>query len=232
MTLGAIELNTIYTGDARELAKGIPDGSVDLILCDPVYWQIDDYRWLAQEGRRVLKPFGNCIAEVGTYYLFDAMNAMAESLDYYWLISETLTFAAAFFARKIAQLHKPFLWFANGLQNCPERRFMIDRVHSPKCKSFHKWGDGIGTMIPIIDRLTPRGGIVFDPFCGGGTVAAACKELARNFIACEIDAPMAQRARDRLYAMPEPLPFLYADSVQGGLFDGMADTLRQVGGAN
>jgi hypothetical protein len=42
--------NGIYCGDARELAKAIPDESVDLIFTDPIYDRIDDYRWL-REGR-------------------------------------------------------------------------------------------------------------------------------------------------------------------------------------
>ena len=33
--LGNFDLNRIYTGDARILAKGIPDASVDLIFTDP-----------------------------------------------------------------------------------------------------------------------------------------------------------------------------------------------------
>jgi DNA modification methylase len=35
--LGPYELNTIMTGDARELAKAIPDESVDLLVEDPPY---------------------------------------------------------------------------------------------------------------------------------------------------------------------------------------------------
>ena len=35
--LGPYELNTIVTGDARELAKAIPDESVDLLVEDPPY---------------------------------------------------------------------------------------------------------------------------------------------------------------------------------------------------
>ena len=45
--IGPYELDRIITGDARELAKAIPDESVDLIFTDPVYDRIDDYRWLA-----------------------------------------------------------------------------------------------------------------------------------------------------------------------------------------
>ena len=148
----------------------------------------------------------------------------------FWIFftAERLTwYAAAFFARRIAQLHKPYLWFAKGLVNCPDRRFMIDRVHSPKNKAYHKWGDGVGTMIPIIDRLTIKEQIIFDPFCGGGTVEAACKQLNRNFLAFEINEETAQKARQRLYEMPEMLPFMYHDSYQGKLFEGMESAAEQ-----
>ena len=54
--LGAFELNHIYTGDAKELTKDIPNESIDLIFTDPVYQNLDDYEWLAQEAARLLKP--------------------------------------------------------------------------------------------------------------------------------------------------------------------------------
>lgn len=59
--LGPYDLNTIVTGDARELAEAIPDNSVDLIFTDPVYDKIDDYRWLAETASRVLKPDRACL---------------------------------------------------------------------------------------------------------------------------------------------------------------------------
>lgn len=36
--LGPYLLNSIVTGDARELAKKLPDGSIDLIVMDPPYF--------------------------------------------------------------------------------------------------------------------------------------------------------------------------------------------------
>ena len=63
--LGPYDLDTIVTGDARELAQALPDESIDLIFTDPVYWQIDDYAWLAELAARVLKPGGNVLAYAG-----------------------------------------------------------------------------------------------------------------------------------------------------------------------
>ena len=74
-TLGPYDLNTIITGDARELAKAIPDESVDLIIADPPYYRVADVDWDKQwktidewadwcldwgrEACRILKPNGS-----------------------------------------------------------------------------------------------------------------------------------------------------------------------------
>ena len=78
--IGPYQINSIYTGDARELALALPDESVDLIFTDPVYDRIDDYRWLAQTAERVLKPGGSVIAQVGTTYRYEAETAMRYSV--------------------------------------------------------------------------------------------------------------------------------------------------------
>ena len=48
-------MNEIITGDARELAKDIPDNSIDLIFTDPPYAKeyIPLYGWLSK-GRKIL----------------------------------------------------------------------------------------------------------------------------------------------------------------------------------
>ena len=44
-----LELNQVHEGDCLELMKEIPDGSVDMVLCDPPYGM--DY----QSARRIDK---------------------------------------------------------------------------------------------------------------------------------------------------------------------------------
>ena len=53
--IGPYELDRIITGDARELAKAIPDESVDLIFTDPPYPRefLPLYGWLAETAARV-----------------------------------------------------------------------------------------------------------------------------------------------------------------------------------
>ena len=45
---------------------------------------------------------------------------------------------------------------------------------------------------------TNEGELVFDPFCGSGTTAVACKNTNRNFIGSEIDSNYYEKALKRL----------------------------------
>lgn len=80
--------NGIYTGDARELAKAIPDESVDLIFTDPVYWQHNDYEWLAMLGARVLVEGGNLIAQAGNPDIPKLLPLMEKHLAYNRILCE------------------------------------------------------------------------------------------------------------------------------------------------
>lgn len=197
-------MNQIVTGDARELAKRIPDESIDFTLCDPVYWDVDFYSWLAELCRRVLRPGGSCIAEVGQYYMLQVMQSMSKHLDYYWLFSERLGVSARMWDKKIFVRWKPFVWFIKGGSH-RTGGWMLDSLYSPRDKSEHEWGDGRGTMATLIESVTYPGDIVFDPCTGGATVPAACKVLGRQYIAFEIDPDVAERARERVRNTQPPL---------------------------
>src|SRR5208283_5428070 len=54
----------------------------------------------------------------------------------------------------------------------------------------------------LIERLIKAssnpGDLVFDPFCGSGTVPVVCQRLKRRFLACEINADYRHIADERL----------------------------------
>ena len=78
--------NQIVTGDARELAKRIPDESIDLIFTDPVYDRIEDYEWLAETAARVLKPDRACLVWTATSHLPDVLAATIPPLEWAWML--------------------------------------------------------------------------------------------------------------------------------------------------
>lgn len=63
----------------------------------------------------------------------------------------------------------------------------------------------IALMEYLIKMVTPKGGVVLDPFMGSGTTGVACKRLKRNFIGIELDPEYIEIAQSRIDAEPEAM---------------------------
>ena len=206
-TLGDFELDQIYTGDARELAKGIPDGSVDLIFTDPPYLAeyLPLYQWLSKLSFRLLKP-GSYLFAYGAgehmERIFDLMRG--HGMKYFWM--EPLLHLGGYprmWHKHLMSGYKPIFVYTKGDPNIKPWRAT---VHSDEQdKRWHTWGQGMGTAVKIIDLLTKPSSVVLEPFCGGGSVLAACKILRRHYLAFEIDPKTADIARRRVAETQPPL---------------------------
>jgi len=53
-------------------------------------------------------------------------------------------------------------------------------------------------MERIVKASSNPGDLVFDPFCGSGTVPVVCQRLGRQFVACEINPEYRRLAEERL----------------------------------
>jgi site-specific DNA-methyltransferase (adenine-specific) len=200
--------NAIVTGDARELARRIPDESIDLIFTDPVYDRIDDYRWLAETAARVLKP--NCACLVWTQVgLIPECLASMRTLTYRWILVHYKPgrviekFGAVGYSK-----WEPLLWYDKG--RLPRRRW-VDVFQSMPFQSDlpmavnHDWSKDPDALAKVLEAFSATEAVVYDPFTGGGTVPAVCKILGRNYVASEIDPDVAERARDRVRDTQPPL---------------------------
>lgn len=65
-------------------------------------------------------------------------------------------------------------------------------------KRIHPTQKNLDLFESIIKIHSNPGDLVFDPFCGSGTTAVACKNLNRNFIGSEIDKDYFDKAIKRL----------------------------------
>lgn len=200
-------LNQIITGDARELAKSIPDESVDMVFCDPVYNNIEDYAWLANESLRVLKPGGACLAWISKQKIIECHTAMLiPGLNYqttlYYVVQ--CKQARPLFLYGVINWTTPCLVFAKGRHKCSP--FIVDTIvdAAPSQNTF-EWQKNTGVIEKWLLSFTQPGDTVYDPFAGSGTVPAVCKMTGRNYIACEIDPERAEQARKRVEQTPMPL---------------------------
>ncbi len=203
--------NQIVTGDARELAKAIPDESIDLIFTDPIYDRIDDYRWLVKTALRILKPGGNLVAFVSLNLQIEIGNILSDKMTWCdFLILRELARRRNNYGRKIIGLYEVAAWASKGSHRLGRyvNNFVYVNNGYIKTDSFHDWEKPLGGLTHWIDRLSNE--IVCDPFTGGGTVPAVCKMLGRNYVAFELDPDTAERARTRVQQTQMPLPGLDA----------------------
>jgi len=210
--IGPYDLNTIVTGDARELAEAIPDESVDLVFTDPVYDRIDDYRWLAETAARVLRPDRFCLIYYGVGYLPETAAAMSEFLTYEWAHVSYMPTINRRGAYKTFSNYSGFLRYMKG-RAIPQKHIRDLYVSTYRSSnSGHKWTKHAGLIGHHIMALAPpMGAVIFDPFTGSGTVPAVCKMLQRDYIAFEIDPDTAAMARQRVAETQPPLPIVMAE---------------------
>lgn len=217
MNLGPFELgpndtpeNGIYCGDARELAKGIPDESVDLIFTDPVYQNLDDYRWLGEASAKVLKRGGSLIAYCAHHLTIPCGALILPYLDPAPVLEHYKTGPTArLFSHSLQCNVMPALWFTKG---SPCNRWMaLQQADYLTGARGHKWGKNELMLQYRIERCTSPGEVVVDFFCGGGSTPAVCKRLGRLYLAFEIDPEQARAARRRVRLTQPPLPLPVLD---------------------
>jgi 16S rRNA G966 N2-methylase RsmD len=190
----------IIVGDFRALAHRIADGSLSLIFTDPPYDREASKMLpaLAEFAARKLADGGSLICYVGQTQLPAAMDAFRLRLRYWW------TIACVHAGRSTVMREyginagwKAVLWFVKGTRD--NNSIMVNDVMSGgEEKSHHDWQQSESEAAYWIEKLCPPGGLVCDPFIGGGTTAAAAKAVGRKWIGFEIDPQTAAIASGRI----------------------------------
>ena len=188
-------IDTIQVGDAKELCKAIPDGSVDIVFTDPVYEHNDDYAWLGEQAQRVLREGGKAIVWCSTHKQFTCKTI----LDRY------LSFVVPFYYVVMAKMGKlyhyhlhtwttPMLVYYKGGWEYPNKWVPDTYVSSARPTGSYKWNKNLGVIEYYLNALAPKGSLVWDPFCGYGSVPRVCIRNGFHFIASEIDKEVAHVA--------------------------------------
>lgn len=205
----------IYTGDARELVEAIPDESVDLIFTDPVYQNIEDYEWLAETGGRVLKPSGDCLAYFGMYHGASVLGAMMKHLTWRWLLNEKkMTSGSLIWSYQLFSHVIPIAWFTKGSVRKGPRRLDFKWSQGEGRMVNHPWAKGARRASYWLSHFGMADDVLWEPFCGGGAMVAACKRLGRRWLAFEIDPEVAEVARQRVVLTQPPLPMPKHEQLQ------------------
>lgn len=211
--LGPYQLNTIITGDARQLSPAIPDHSIDLIFTDPPYKRqsLHLYTWLAEEAARLLKPDAFLLAYAGAYWKDEIMHRLRSHLSFFWdyIIFHAHGPSSLIWQRRIVSRYVSILaYHLPNYRPLPRCKTLGVWTAAFKDKRFHLWGQDEHTAQYFVDCFSSPDAIVADFFTGAGTIPAVAQRLHRNFLAFEIDPSTADVARSRL-AGTIPLPQAY-----------------------
>jgi ParB-like chromosome segregation protein Spo0J/tRNA1(Val) A37 N6-methylase TrmN6 len=179
-------------GDFKEICKGIPDNSIDLIFTDPPYGleSIPLYKDLAELAARVLKEGGSLVTYVGQYAIDEIITYVKSAgLKWWWPICVKHGGAhRLMFGHGAYVLWKPLLWFVKGERRAEGFKTLEDFIQSERPdKVLHEWEQGHVEADHMISALTLENQKVLDPFMGSGTTGIAALKLNRKFIGVEID---------------------------------------------
>jgi len=192
----------IHHGDFRELSAQIPDESVELVFTDPPY-DADSaslYEDAARVAARILKPGGSLIAYSGQKYLPQVYDGMSRHLTYWWTLACVHQGGNQLLQKLGVRCGwKPLVWFVKRGRG-DVQNIILDTISGDREKFAHEWQQSQAEAEYLIRELCPAGGTVVDFFLGGGTTAAACAAVGRQFIGFEINAAAIEKAAKRLAA--------------------------------
>lgn len=221
--------STLYHGDCLDYMRTMPDGCVDLIVTDPPY-EIETHgaglmsrRFYQGQVAPMSDGFSeDVLSEVVrvmkrvNLYTFCSKAQMPKLIDYfqshvpgganYTLITWHKSNPIPACGNKYLSDTEYCLFF-RGHSVPVYGRFETKRTYyvTPLNKADKKlYGHPTVKPLEIIRNLiinsSQPGETVFDPFMGSGTTGAACSELGRKFIGCEINETYFNTARARIEA--------------------------------
>lgn len=194
------EMCRLFVADIRDGIKEVEDDSIDYLITDPPYPReyIPLYGELSRLASRVLKPGGSLIVMIGQSYMPEVIEQLGRYMTYYWVMPYLTPGYGApiLFQKRVNTFWKPVLWYVKGEY---KGDYIGDVLKSPESdKRFHEWGQSLGGMLDIVERLTNPGDVILDPFLGGGTTGAAAVIKGRKFIGTDIEVKNVEISRARI----------------------------------
>lgn len=196
--------------------KEIPDGSVDMVLADIPYGEVNQ----KSGGLRLLDRGSadtcniNLEAMVmdyirickGSFYIFCGTQQISELISLF-KVHKLTTRLCAWEKSNPSPMNGDKLWLS-GMEFCVFAR-KPKAVFNEHCQK-GLWKHPVGRSkihptekpTPLMERLitasTNLGGTVLDNTMGSGTTGVACKNLGRKFIGIELDEKYFNIAKERI----------------------------------
>lgn len=213
---------SLMLGDCLERMREIPDGSVDLVLTDIPYGEVNR----ASSGLRSLDKgaadtFDNALIpgicrefariSTGSVYVFCGTMQISDICREFSSMGMTVR-VGAWNKNNPSPMNGSKLW-VSGLEFCVYAR-KAKATHNEHCKKA-LWDAPSGRSkihptqkpLSLFERLvlasSNEGDVILDPFMGSGTTGVACVNTGRKFIGIERDGRYFKIAEGRISATLE-----------------------------
>lgn len=206
----------LHLGDCLEVMKSIPDGSVDLILCDLPYGEVSQ----KSSGLRRLDRGNADRCEMDLFDVSSHFNRICNGSIYAFCGTEQISALVANFRSfglttrvgawektNPSPMNGTRLWLS-GLEFCVFARKSNATFNEHCKKALWQAPSGRGKIHPtekpvsLMERLilasTNEGDVVLDNCMGSGTTGVACMNTGRRFIGIEMDEGYFNIAKERM----------------------------------
>lgn len=208
-------------GDCLEMMKLIPDGSVDMVLCDLPYGEVSQ----KSSGLRLLDRGNADACDMDLESVADELNRLCTGSIYAFCGTEQISFLVKYFKKhkmttrvcawektNPSPMNGTRLWLS-GLEFCVFAR-KANAVFNERCKKaiwpapsgrskIHPTEKPVKLMERLIIASSNEGHTVMDICMGSGTTGVACVNTGRKFIGIERDdkyfAIAQKRIEDAMY---------------------------------
>ena len=207
----------LYNGDCLEIIKSIQDSSIDLVITDPPYGidltpQRDNGKFkntkvINDDNLDWLDSFVNEVYRV-------SKNAVCVFCGWQKIDIFKQAFEKKFILKNILVWNKD--WFGIGNNYRPNYELCLlccktnIKTHSNNksniltyrrvapTKLLHSCEKPVGLIRDLIEELSEKNNIIFDPFMGSGSTGVACINTGRSFIGIELDPGYFAIAEERI----------------------------------
>jgi DNA modification methylase len=216
-------MSELYLGDCLEIMRDIPDGSVDMVLTDIPYGEVNHKssglrkldRGTADRVNFDIEIFARESARLssGSIYIFCGIQQIS-SIDSCFRELGLTTRLCQWEKANPSPMNGNKIWLS-GSEFCVFAR-KPRATFNRKCEKpiwkfpvgrskIHPTEKPVALMQYIIESSTHGGDIVLDACMGSGTTGVAAKRLNRKFIGIELDLNYFRIAEDRIDAVTPQL---------------------------
>jgi len=226
-----MELDTVTCSDALSWLATLPDASVDMVLTDIPYDEVNHYA--AKQGgiRNLDKNKADVLTFDLTAFCLEAMR-VSRKFVYIFCGIEQVSVIRQLLATKCMTRHcvwektnpspmnGQYMWLSS-IENCIVGRKKYAPFNEYCRSSVWRFPSGDSTLHPtakplkmfeyLIRSSTKQGDVVCDPCVGSGTTALAARNTGRHYLACDVDGGYVEIARKRVES-PYTLP-MFTDAM-------------------